>query len=534
MYDPIFSKSFSRYERRKFGCCALILSSVIALCICSTSKPNMHPLSLIGDTVNLKLSIDTVEDMLVIDDEINDRDNSKLITVGSVTNRSISTSATQKLFVVNETINTISQPIVGSVANEPMSTSATQDKLVVNETNTISPEIEIQTKEIEPLCRILEANADYCEMEGDIRVDANSLTVYLVKPRSIIESQPSIATSWIIQPYPRKGILYVKNWTVTLVSNDDKRVPECSRTHNHPAVLFSIGGFSGNHFHDFADILVPLFSTSFHFKKQVHFLASDYKPWWHSKFRPLLDKLTSHKLVDIDKETQVVNCYNKMTAGVKFYSELVIKNSSSSSTITMQNFRQFLRKTYSLERTKSIKRKKGPQTTRPRIMIVSRKGTRILTNEAEISRVAKKLGYEVVVAEPEISANLTAFAQVVNSCDVLMGVHGAGLTNMVFLPDNAILIQVVPLGGIDGFAKLDFGNPASGMNIRYVEYKIKIEESSLFRQYPIDHPVLRDPLSFHRNGWGQLRSIYLDNQNVTIDARRFRGTLVKALKLLQH
>ncbi|PIN04087.1 Protein O-GlcNAc transferase [Handroanthus impetiginosus] len=172
--------------------------------------------------------------------------------------------------------------------------------------------------------------------------------------------------------------------------------------------------------------------------------------------------------------------------------------------------------------------------TKPRLMIISRKRTRILTNEFEVSQVARKLGYEVVLAEANMSTNLTRFAQIVNSCDVLMGIHGAGLTNMIFLPDNAIVIQVVPFGGIDGFARLDFGNPAAGMNIRYLDYKIKTKESSLSQQYPIDHPVLKDPVSVRRKGWAEIRSVYLDNQNVTIDVHRFKGTLAKGLKLLRH
>ncbi|KAI3454920.1 hypothetical protein Pfo_011583 [Paulownia fortunei] len=496
MYDPIFAKSFSRYERKRIGFCALILCFIVALSICSTFKPHLHPLSVIGDTVNMQLSINAVEDMLMMED-----------------------------------MNENSEPTVVSAANLQMSINAAQNITVVNNTNAISKPIANETKKVEPLCRISEANADYCEIEGDARVYANSSTVFLVRPRSSI-SEESI-NSWIIQPYPRKGISHVKNWTVTLIADDDDSVPKCTKNHILPAVLFSIGGYSGNHFHDFADLILPLYSTSFHFKTEVHFLASDYKPWWPFKFRGLLDRLTRHELVDIDREKQVL-CYNKVIAGLDFYKELIINPSSKpSSRISMYQFRQFLRQTYSLERTKAIKWTKG-HGTRPRLMIVSRKRTRILTNEVEVSRVARKLGYEVVLAEAEASTNLTRFAQIVNSCDVMMGIHGAGLTNMVFLPDNAILIQVVPLGAIDGFARLDFGNPAAGMNIRYLEYKIKMKESSLGQQYPIDHPVLKDPLSFHRKGWGELRSIYLDNQNVTIDIHRFKGTLAKALKLLRH
>ncbi|KAI3473920.1 hypothetical protein Pfo_028118 [Paulownia fortunei] len=436
MYDPIFAKSFSRYQRKRFGCCALFLCLIIALGISSTSKPHLHPLSLIGDAVNLQLSINAVEDMLTIDDT------------------------------------------------------------------------------------------------RDIRIQANSSTIFVVTP---LESIPNSTNSWSIEPYPRKGTSRVKNWTVKRVGykHDDDSIPKCTQNHSHPAILFSVGGFSGNHFHDFADVLFPLYSTSFHFRKEVHFLASDCKQWWISKFRQILNKLTRHEIIDIDREKGQVHCYNKMVAGLKFHKELIIDPSLSNSPTgpSMHNFRQLLRQAYSLERKRAIRSRKG-DGTRPRLMIISRKRTRILTNEGEVSRLARKLGYEVVLTEAGVSTNLSRFAQIVNSCDVLMGIHGAGLTNMVFLPDNAVLIQVVPFGDIDGFARLDFGNPAAGMNLRYLEYKITVKESSLSQQYPIDHPVLKDPKSY--KGWSALWSIYLDKQNVTVDLHRVKGTVAKALKLLRH
>ncbi|KAL8474745.1 hypothetical protein ACS0TY_031254 [Phlomoides rotata] len=165
-------------------------------------------------------------------------------------------------------------------------------------------------------------------------------------------------------------------------------------------------------------------------------------------------------------------------------------------------------------------------------MSISRKWTRVMTNEGDVSRLAAKLGYDVVTAEVGASSNLSRFAEMVNSCDIILGVHGAGLTNMVFVPDNGILIQVVPFGGIEGFARLDFGDPAAGMNVSYLEYKIDGRESSLSLQYDVDHPILKHPKSYKR--WNEIWSIYLNQQNVTIDLRRFRGVLVKARKLLRN
>ncbi|CAI9787211.1 unnamed protein product [Fraxinus pennsylvanica] len=199
----------------------------------------------------------------------------------------------------------------------------------------------------------------------------------------------------------------------------------------------------------------------------------------------------------------------------------------------MHNFRQFLRQTYSLDRAKAIALKEEGKK-RPRLMMISRKRTCFVTNDAEITRLARKMGFGVIVDEANRSTNLSRFAQIVNSCDALMVVLGAGLTNMVFLPNNAVLIQIIPLGGIDGFARTDFGEPFDGMNLKDLEYEIKVKESSLSKQYPLDHPVIKDPRSFHIKGWDVLRKTHLDLQNVTIDLHRFRRTLAKAIKILHH
>lgn len=366
-------------------------------------------------------------------------------------------------------------------------------------------------------------NTNYCEIEGDIRIEANSSTIFVATSNS--------TSSWSIKPYPRKGTS-VKSWTVTLTQHEhehnDNVIPKCTQNHTHPAVLFSVGGFTGNFFHDFADVLFPLFSTSFQHQGRVQFLATDHKPWWTTKYNQILKKLTKHNILDIDRETSNVHCYKKIQIGLKFHKELI----NHPSTPSMHIFRVLIRQAYSLNRNTAMIRGKGEDGARPRLMIISRKHTRTITNEGGVSRLATKMGFEVVVAETGVSMNLSRFAETVNSCDVLVGVHGAGLTNMVFLPDDAVLVQVVPFGGVDGFARLDFGNPSAGMNIRYLEYKIGVRESSLRQEYSINHPVLRHPESYRK--WDEVSSIYLNKQNVTIDLHRLKGVLAKALKLLRR
>ncbi|XP_022849840.1 uncharacterized protein LOC111371921, partial [Olea europaea var. sylvestris] len=471
MYDPIFSKSFSKYERKRFGFCAFFISLIVALSICSTFKPHLHPLSIIGDAVNLQLSIDDIQDML----EFNNTSEILLPTDDNAA-LGITRNAARDIVIVNNTSES-SRPTIENAANLSI-IKTVPDKLIVNDTIESFHPTAIEKTKIEPICSILEPMADYCDIEGDVRIQANSSTVFFVTSGINVSAGNN---SWRVQPYARKANLgamkFVKNWTVTLANNKDD-IPMCTKNHSFPAILFSVGGYTGNHFHDFSDLVIPIYSTSLRFKRDVQFLTTDTKPWWVSKFRGFLNKLSRHEIIDIDKEKEV-HCYTKVIVGLKSHKELIINPSKSQNNeLSMHNFRQFLRQIYSLERAKAIELKKGEEK-RPRLMIVSRKRTRFVTNEAEITGLARKMGFEVIVDEANHSTNLSRFAQIVNSCDVLVGIHGAGLTNMVFLPDNAVLIQIIPLGGIDGFARTDFGEPSDGMNLKYLEYKIKVKESSL-------------------------------------------------------
>lgn len=195
---------------------------------------------------------------------------------------------------------------------------------------------------------------------------------------------------------------------------------------------------------------------------------------------------------------------------------------------SMKDFRQFLRDSYSLKRqsTSDLVATKR----QPRLLIISRRKTWAFSNEGDIVGLAKMLGYKVTVTEAD--ANLTRVSRLVNSCDVMMGMHGAGLTNMVFLPENAVFIQVVPLGGLEWLSRVDFGEPAKKMKLKYLEYKIGEGESSLIEKYPLDHQVFKDPLAISKGGWGAFKSMYMEKQNVRLDLVRFGGTLLEALHLL--
>ncbi|EMS63350.1 hypothetical protein TRIUR3_07771 [Triticum urartu] len=139
---------------------------------------------------------------------------------------------------------------------------------------------------------------------------------------------------------------------------------------------------------------------------------------------------------------------------------------------------------------------------------------------------ATKVGFEVVVSEG--THEVAPFAELANTCDAMVGVHGAGLTNMVFLPTGGVVIQVVPLGGLE-FVAGYFRTPSRDMGLKYLEYRIAPAESTLTEQYPADHPIFTDPDGVKSKGWESLKQVYLDKQDVRLDLKRFRPLLKKAI-----
>ncbi|XP_011073054.1 protein O-linked-mannose beta-1,4-N-acetylglucosaminyltransferase 2-like [Sesamum indicum] len=374
-----------------------------------------------------------------------------------------------------------------------------------------------------PIYNFSNSRSDVVVINGDIRIHGKSSTIF------IASSSERGLHSWTLMPYPRKAdvsaMQRVRNWTMKF--QVAAKLPDCIRKFSIPAVLFSTGGFSGNPYHDFSDLLIPLYLTARPFNQTLLFLVTDSHRSWISKFKPILERLSKHDVINIDKRDQVL-CFARTTIGLKAHDEELSLNPSQFPYYSIKHFRQFLQTTYSLERTSINDRLRS---TRPRMLIISRKNTRVFKNEGEVAKLGKNLGFDVVVGD--IPCNMGIVAKFVNSLDVMVGVHGAGLTNMVFLPDNAVLIQIIPLG-LESSAKRYYEFPTKEMTLRYLGYKVSVNESSLFGKYPADSEVYRDPGAVRSRGYLRFRSIYMDNQDVNIDLARFKDTLLNALQLVRN
>lgn len=375
----------------------------------------------------------------------------------------------------------------------------------------------------------MEGRSDTCEVDGDVRTNGTALSVTLV-PASQSERQ-----EWMIRPYSRR-FASLRKVTVTQVQDRAAAAP-CTATHDMPAVLFAIGGYAGNYWHDYADILVPLFVASRRYNGEVKFLISNaqFQPRWVVKYRAFLRGLSRHDVVDMDGDAEV-RCFPHVTVGLRLDKEfsIVPELVPGDRRLTMADFTRFLRETYALPRgAVAASRSRGQK---PRLLLIHRGHYRRITNEAEVARAAEAAGFEAVVAElgGGGGGDEAEQARVVNAFDVVLGMHGAGLTNAVFLPPGGVLIQVVPYGKMEHIARAEFGEPAADMGLEYLDYSVSAEESSLMETLGPEHPAVKDPDSVHRSGWGQVFELYLAKQNVRVNVTRFAPTLAQALHHLRQ
>ncbi|KAL0924189.1 hypothetical protein M5K25_004999 [Dendrobium thyrsiflorum] len=368
-----------------------------------------------------------------------------------------------------------------------------------------------------------------CLLTGDIRILSNSSKILFFSS----SSSSTTNTTWKIKPYPRKWepplMERIKEFSISsYISHPETPTPLCTIKHSTPGVIFSSGGFSGNFFHDLSDILIPLYVTSHHFHGEVKFLVSDFNLKFISKYQPMLARLSRYELINLDNDSNV-HCFNQVQVGTVNNKELGIDTTKPPFGSSMESFRDLLRSSFSLKK-KSITKNSNKK---PRLLIQLRKGSRELVNSKEVISMARRLGFKVIVSGPEETKNITSYSATVNSADALLGVHGAGLTNMVFLPERAAMIQIIPWGDLTWACRFSYGEPAIDMGLKYFEYEIKKEESTLIEQYPRDHLVFTNPSEIHKQGWNMLWYYFLEKQKVKVDVKRLKSVLAEVLMYLK-
>ncbi|WOH04173.1 hypothetical protein DCAR_0623582 [Daucus carota subsp. sativus] len=381
----------------------------------------------------------------------------------------------------------------------------------------------------------LEANGFACDVdfyskvcvasEPLLRIDTTRMDVQML----LNQTRPQDVMA-IIKPYAwqhsKKTLAHTTR--VQIMQQNRTSLPACQYNHTVPAVIFSSSGFRGNLFHEFNEVIIPLYITSRHFQSNVQFILLDYNPSFVRRFGKILSHLSGYQVMN-PAINGSVHCFPAgAVVGLRFHNFLSINTSSSINPggYSMLDFKQFLRETYNLKEF-------HVDTQKPKLLLISRVKSRRFLNQEEMVNTMEELGFEVVIAGPNQTSNLTTFSKLVSSCSVMVGAHGAGLTNELFLPFGAVVVQVVPLG-LDWASAAYFGKPTPVMGLHYLEYKIQPEESSLLDKYSRDDPVIADPVSLFAKNFQAGRALYVIGQNIKINISRFRETLVKARQLLGH
>ena len=102
-----------------------------------------------------------------------------------------------------------------------------------------------------------------------------------------------------IKPYPRKEDETAMKLVMPIrILQGNIMAPACDYTHESLALVFSSGGFTGNLFHEFNEVIIPLFLTSFHFKSRLRFIVTDFKPWFIEGYKPILSHLSHFDVIN--------------------------------------------------------------------------------------------------------------------------------------------------------------------------------------------------------------------------------------------
>ncbi|CAA6665445.1 unnamed protein product [Spirodela intermedia] len=250
------------------------------------------------------------------------------------------------------------------------------------------------------------------------------------------------------EPHP---VGTVKQWTIRQLAAGDRRRPACTTTHAAPPSSSHAAGFTGNIFYELTDVLIPLFITSYHFHSEVHLLVSDNKPWWVAKVPPPPDRLSRYES----------RCFPKVILGPVFRRELRVDASLTRSGYSMADFRELLVESFGLRR----RARRGRRCRQPRLLIISRKKAREFHNERGMAEMARSLGFRGGHRDLDGRSEPRPICQA------------------------AVNTPWRPARGVDWPARSSFRSPAEGMGLRYLEYRVKEDESSL-AEIPT---VLKDP-----------------------------------------
>ncbi|XP_028954190.2 xylan glycosyltransferase MUCI21-like, partial [Malus domestica] len=254
------------------------------------------------------------------------------------------------------------------------------------------------------------------------------------------------------------------------------------------------GGYTGNVYHEFNDGIMPLFITSQRFNKKVVFVILEYHNWWVTKYGDIVSQPLDYQPIDFSGDTRT-HCFPEVIVGLRIHDELTVDSSLMEGNVSIVDFRNLLDRAYwprirsliqdeeweALEKYSASlafessfepeSEMQEDQFKKPKLLIISRNGSRAITNENFLVRMAEQIGFEVNVLRPDRKTELAKIYRALNASDVMIGVHGAAMTHFMFMRPGSVFIQVVPLG-IEWTAEEYYGEPARKLGLKYIGIQV--------------------------------------------------------------
>ncbi|KAL8142329.1 hypothetical protein V2J09_015361 [Rumex salicifolius] len=368
---------------------------------------------------------------------------------------------------------------------------------------------------------------DLCSINGPTTLDPSNTTLYSNLPfgaKNISEK---------IKPYGRKYEFYIMARIREFSLKAGPIGPKCEVHHNSPALVLSVGGpLTGNFFHDFSDGILPIYITLYNLSiknRDVILVIDKAQNWWVHKYADIIRGFTKHPIINLENE-KATHCFTRAHVGLISHGHMALNPTTLPGPLTLAHFHSFLRDVF-------YSHEMGPPPRRPKLVWVLREGSvgRVITNQEKARLVAEEVGFDVVMYSPTKSYPLRDAYNLISKSHALIGVHGAGMTHMLFLRQGSVAVQVLPLG-LEWAGQWFYGRFAQDLGLEYMTYKIWYNESSLSSKYEKGSHVLKDAKELLvEKGWiPDFMNIYLKEQNVKLDLARFKVYMEKVFQKAMH
>jgi len=196
--------------------------------------------------------------------------------------------------------------------------------------------------------------------------------------------------------------------------------------------------------------------------------------------------------------------------------------------VDVQNFAKYMLSTFGLENT--------PSPVRPGVTLVVRRSDRKIMNSEELFDTLKSNFSDVANVRKLYLEDLSHQEQfsLMRETTILIGIHGSGLTNLIFLPPGSVLLEIFQYG----FTRPTYRYVSGLAGVLYLSWQNSKKEHTIFHSEILDsyqlsdsqRSIIVDASSFH-HGMTWAGNMYWINQDTIVDVQEFVVVVREALQM---